>query len=95
MANPITDVLNVAISSRFHPDLTLSSQVLQCYIPGAPHASRVCSLKSFWSRFALAAVVPAVGARKYMREKFTILPTCQGATSHLTNGSLLKAFLGC
>lgn len=50
-------------------------------MPGAPHARSVCSLKIFCSRLALAADAPAVGARKYMSEKFSMLPTWTLAAS--------------
>lgn len=44
--------------------------------PGAPRAVSVCSLNSFCSRLALATAPPAVGAKKYISEKFRMLPTC-------------------
>lgn len=45
---------------------------------GAPQACNSCSLNSFWMRpIDLPAAELAVGANKYIRLRFTMLPTCQ------------------
>jgi hypothetical protein len=51
-----------------------------CCPPGAPQFFRVCSLRALAMK-PWPAVAPAlpVGASRYMRDRFRMLPTCRGA----------------
>ena len=67
----------------WHTSCVQASRELQTLnrrpLPGAPQLARICSLKMRCSRPPPPAAAPAVGASRYISEKFRMLPTCAAA----------------